>query len=89
MAKQILELANNEKVKKQKNHLFRDTGLDILLSKMRNQFYTQRKKVFYRQKVIDITEEIKYLKSDIDGDFRNKILKKLKKTSIGECMILK
>ena len=90
MAKQILELANNEKVKKQKNHLLGDTGLDIIKQnaesilhpKEKSILPTKSSKTYGRNQILKVRYK--------DGTILETKFKKVEKDiSIGECMILK
>lgn len=88
-AEQILELASNEKVKKQKSHLLGDTGLDIIKQnaesilhpKQKNIIPIKSSKTFGRNQILKVRYK--------DGTILETKYKKVEKDiSTGECMVL-
>lgn len=88
-AEQILELANNEKVKRQKSHLLGDTGIDIikqnaesiLRPKEKNIISLKSNKTYGRNQILNVRYK--------DGTIIETKFKKIEKDlSTGDCMVL-
>jgi hypothetical protein len=88
-AKQILELANNEKVIKQKSNLLGETGMDIikknaeaiLKPKDKNTIPVKRAKVYGRNQIVKVRYK--------DGTILETKFKKIEKDMFnGDCMVL-
>jgi tetratricopeptide (TPR) repeat protein len=88
-AEQILELANNKKVQKQKSHLLGDTGMDIikqnaeaiLRPKEKNIIPVKSSKVYGRNQILKVRYK--------DGTILETKFKKIEKDIFnGDCMVL-